>query len=139
MLTSLSLFYIGMIFAWVIICPVALKFFASSAPNGVLVMFDIGDYLDFIVTIMFASGIAFQIPILTQILIKTEIMSLEQLTAKRKHIIVIALIIGMLLAPPDVISQLLLSIPMWILFEMGLLCSRKRSTSPKIFIDKIQN
>lgn len=122
--TSIILFYCGITFAMFVICPVALKFFTSCAPNNVDVMLDIGNYVDFIVTLAVATGIAFQIPIVTNLLIKTGILSKSQLNAKRKHVIVLTLILGMLLAPPDVISQLLLAIPMWGLFELGLVMSK---------------
>lgn len=121
---STILFYLGLSFAVFVICPVALKFFTNSAPNGVTVMLDIGNYLDFIFTIAIACGVAFQIPIVTSLLIRTGIMSKQSLSSKRKHVVVLTLIVGMLLAPPDVISQLLLAIPMWGLFELGLVFSR---------------
>ncbi|HSX20915.1 MAG TPA: twin-arginine translocase subunit TatC [Gammaproteobacteria bacterium] len=122
---SVVLFYCGLCFALFVICPVALRFFTNCAPNGVTVMLDIGNYLDFIVTVAVACGIAFQIPIVTSLLIRSGIISKKQLASKRKHIIVATLIVGMLLAPPDVLSQLLLAIPMWGLFEMGLLLSKQ--------------
>ena len=118
---SCLLFYCGIAFALFVICPVALKFFTSCAPNGVTVMIDIGNYLDFIVTIAIATGVAFQIPIITNLLIRTGFVSKEQLVEKRRHVIVLAFVLGMLLAPPDVISQVLLAVPMWLLFELGLL------------------
>lgn len=121
---STTLFYLGMSFAVFVICPVALKFFTNSAPNGVTVMLDIGNYLDFIFTVAVACGVAFQIPIVTSLLIRTGIMSKQALSSKRKHVVVLTLIAGMLLAPPDVISQLLLAVPMWGLFELGLVFSR---------------
>lgn len=120
---SCLLFYIGISFGLFIIAPFALKFFTNCAPDGVTVMLDIGNYLDFIITIALAAGIAFQIPILTNLLIKIGIFKKTQLRNKRRHVIVIALIAGMLLAPPDVLSQLLLAIPMWGLFEIGLIFS----------------
>lgn len=123
-ITSTGLFYCGLAFAITVICPVALKFFTSSAPTGVTVMLDIGSYLDFIVTLAIAAGIAFQIPVITGLLIRCGILSKQQLSAKRKHIIVLTMVLGMLLAPPDVISQLLLSLPMWGLFELGLVMSK---------------
>lgn len=118
---SCTLFYLGILFGTLIISPVALNFFTNSAPNGVTVMLDIASYLDFIVTIAFASGVAFQIPVITSLLIRFKIFSKQQLTSKRRHIIVLAFVLGMLLAPPDVISQILLALPMWGLFELGLL------------------
>lgn len=116
------LFYIGCAFALFIVSPVALRFFSSSAPNGVTVMLDIGNFLDFVVTVCLACGIAFQIPVITSVLTRCGVISKAWLTSKRKHVIVLTMIIGMILAPPDVISQLLLAIPMWALFEIGLLC-----------------
>lgn len=120
---STILFYLGVCFAILVICPVALKFFTNCAPNGVMVMLDIGNYLDFIATIAIAAGIAFQIPVVTQFLIRAQLLTKQQLSAKRKHVIVMTLVVGMLLAPPDVISQLLLALPMWGLFELGLVFS----------------
>ncbi len=125
-ISSTLLFYSGITFAIVVICPVALKFFTNCAPTGVHVMLDIGNYLDFIITIAIACGLAFQIPIVTSLLIMLGILTKEQLRSKRKHIIVLVMVVGMLLAPPDMISQLLLSIPMWGLFELGLVFSRER-------------
>lgn len=122
---SCILFYCGIVFALLVICPVALKFFTSCAPTGVTVMIDIGSYLDFVVTIAIATGIAFQIPIITNLLIRSGIMSKQDLISKRRHVIVLAFVLGMLLAPPDVISQILLALPMWFLFELGLLTTRK--------------
>ncbi len=124
LITSTFLFYCGLAFALIVICPIALKFFTTSAPQGVTVMLDIGSYLDFIITIAIAAGVAFQIPVLTGLLIRCNILSKEQLKAKRRHVIVLTMIIGMLLAPPDVVSQMLLSLPMWALFELGLVLSK---------------
>ncbi len=123
---STLLFYCGLCFALFVICPVALNFFTNCAPTGVIVMLDIGNYLDFIATIAIACGIAFQIPIVTSLLIRTEVVSKDTLKSKRKHVVVLTMVVGMLLAPPDVISQLLLSIPMWGLFELGLLLSNDK-------------
>lgn len=120
---STILFYIGFIFGAVLICPKLIDFFSNSAPVGVQVLLDIGSYVDFITTISIATGIAFQIPLITNTLIRYKIFTKKQCTAKRKHIIVLSLVIGMLLAPPDLASQLLLACPMWILFELGLLSS----------------
>jgi sec-independent protein translocase protein TatC len=117
---SCILFYLGIAFGILVISPVALNFFTNSAPNGVTVMLDIASYLDFIVTIAFAAGVAFQIPVITSLLIRFGVFSKSQLASKRRHIIVLAFVLGMLLAPPDVISQVLLALPMWGLFELGL-------------------
>lgn len=124
---SCILFYLGILFGALIISPVALNFFSNSAPDGVTVMLDIASYLDFIVTIALASGLAFQIPVITSLLVRFGIFSKQQLATKRRHIIVLAFILGMLLAPPDVISQILLALPMWGLFELGLLLAPTRN------------
>lgn len=120
---STVLFYLGLLFAILVICPVALKFFTSCGPDNLTIMLDIANYLDFIVTIAIASGIAFQIPIITTLLIRCKILSKQQLRSKRRHVIVLAFVLGMLLAPPDVMSQILLALPMLGLFELGLLLS----------------
>lgn len=122
-IASCILFYAGIGFAIFVICPIALKFFISCAPASVTVMLDIANYLDFIVTIAIGTGIGFQIPIVTSLLIRCKIFTKQQLRHKRRHVIVVAFVAGMLLAPPDVISQILLALPMWVLFEAGLAMS----------------
>ena len=122
---SSFLFYLGNIFAYTILAPLALAFLASCAPEDVLIMADIKPYLNFILTISVATGIAFQVPIITKLIIKSGICSKEALKQKRPFVIVIAFVLGMLLTPPDVISQILLAIPIWALFEVGLLISKK--------------
>jgi sec-independent protein translocase protein TatC len=99
-------------------------FLTTTAPVGVSVMTDITKYLDFILTMFFAFGVCFQVPIFTIVLVWTGFTSPEELRDKRPYVIVFAFIIGMLLTPPDAISQTLLAVPMWLLFEAGLLCSR---------------
>lgn len=123
LILSTLLFYSGVLFAIFLICPLALHFFTNSSPDGVMLMLDIGNYIDFIVNICIASGIAFQIPIVTVVAIRIGLVTRENLISKRRHIIVLAFILGMVLAPPDVISQILLAIPIWALFELGLLLS----------------
>lgn len=134
-ITSCLLFYSGIIFAVLVICPVALKFFTTSGPKNIQIMLDMGNFIDFIVTVSFASGLAFQIPIVTNLLIRSGVITKQQLAAKRRHVIVLALVLGMLLAPPDVISQIFLAIPMWALFELGLLfTTAKTSCSDRLYI-----
>lgn len=130
---SVILFYLGLCFAYYVICPLALKFFTNSAPVGVSVMTDIRLYLDFVLTLLFSTGIAFQVPIITLACIKAEIITCEQLTYLRPYVIVGAFILGMLLTPPDVVSQILLAFPMWGLFEVGLWIAKKsRVVKPKL-------
>lgn len=124
LLLSTCLFYIGMAFSHFVVCPLALNFFMQIAPKGVTVMTDITHYLDFILVLYFAFGVSFQVPIITFMLIRVGITSVESLKKQRPYIIVGAFVIGMLLTPPDVISQCLLAIPLLGLFESGLLMSK---------------
>lgn len=122
--SSALLFYCGIAFAYFIIFPILFKFFILIAPEGVAVMTDIGQYLDFILAIFFAFGIAFEMPVATFLLVQAGATTVESLSEKRPYIIVGVFVVGMLLTPPDVISQSLLAIPMWLLFEVGLIASR---------------
>ncbi len=124
LVSSTALFYCGMAFAYYIIMPLFFAFITSTAPQGVAVMTDITHYLDFVLTLFFAFGVAFEVPIATIILVITGVTTPEALTTKRPYIIVGAFIIGMVLTPPDVISQTLLAVPIWLLFEAGVFCSR---------------
>ncbi|MBS1222402.1 MAG: preprotein translocase subunit TatC [Proteobacteria bacterium] len=121
--SSTLLFYCGMAFAYFVIMPIFFAFITATAPEGVAVMTDINRYLDFVMVIFFAFGIAFEVPVATVILSLAGILSPEAMAAKRSYIIVGAFVIGMLLMP-DVISQTLLALPMWLLFEVGVFISR---------------
>jgi len=121
LLLSIVLFYLGTCFAFFVIFPIVFKFFALSAPEGVSFVPDIGQYLKFVLGLFFAFGISFEAPVLTILLVKTGITTVRSLAEKRPYIIVGAFTIGMLLTPPDVLSQTLLALPMWGLFELGLL------------------
>ena len=122
--TSVVLFYAGCAFAYFVVFPLVFGFFTSVAPAGVTVMTDISKYLDFVITLFLAFGIAFEVPIATIILVATGMVSIDRLKKARAYVLVGAFAMGMLLTPPDVISQTLLALPMWILFEVGLLMSR---------------
>lgn len=122
--SSWILFYIGMAFAYFVVFPLMFAFFTRVAPEGVAVMTDIGRYLDFVLKIFIAFGVAFEVPIVTFVLVKLGMTTPDQLAAKRPYVIVGAFVVGMLLTPPDIISQFLLAIPVWLLFELGLLMSR---------------
>ena len=121
--SSTLLFYCGMAFAYFVIMPIFFAFITATAPEGVAVMTDINRYLDFVMTIFFAFGIAFEVPVATVILSLAGILSPEAMAAKRSYVIVGAFVVGMLLMP-DVISQTLLALPMWLLFEVGVFISR---------------
>ncbi len=122
--SSIALFYLGAAFAYVAVFPLVFAFLTSTAPEGVLVMTDISEYLDFVLTLFFAFGLAFQVPVATIVLVLAGITTPEKLAAKRPYVIVVAFVVGMLLTPPDVISQTLLAVPMWVLFELGVFLSR---------------
>ena len=124
LVASVLLFYGGMLFAYFVLFPLVFGFFLAVAPEGVTVMTDISNYLSFVLTIFFAFGVAFQVPIATIVLVWLGATTPQQLVAKRKYVIVGAFVVGMLLTPPDVISQTLLAIPMWLLFELGVVLSR---------------
>lgn len=118
---SIALFLGGMAFAYFIVFPLVFAFFISAAPEGVSVMTDISEYLDFVIALFFAFGLAFQVPIVTIVLLGTGVVSRQQLAHARPYIIVGAFVLGMLLTPPDVLSQILLAVPMWLLFELGII------------------
>ncbi len=124
LISSIILFYCGIAFAYFVIFPILFSFFIGIAPDGVAVMTDIGQYLDFIIAIFLAFGIAFEVPVATFLLVAAGITTPAKLGEKRPYIIIGAFVIGMLLTPPDVISQSLLAVPIWLLFELGLLMSR---------------
>lgn len=122
--TSVLLFYTGCAFAYFVVFPLVFGFFTRVAPEGVTVMTDISKYLDFVITLFLAFGLTFEVPIATIIVIATGITTIEKLAKMRAYVVVGAFALGMLLTPPDVISQTLLAIPMWLLFELGLLMAR---------------
>jgi len=124
LISSVSLFYCGIAFAYFVVFPLLFAFFIAVAPEGVAVMTDIGQYLDFIIAIFFAFGIAFEVPVATFLLILAGATTADNMAKKRPYIIVGAFVIGMMLTPPDMISQSLLAVPMWALFEIGLIMSR---------------
>ena len=124
LISSTLLFYAGVAFAYFVVLPIAMAFFTGAAPEGVTVATDISRYLDFVLAIFMAFGIAFETPVAIMLLIWSGVSTRESLARKRPYIIVGAFTVGMLLTPPDVISQTLLAIPMWLLFELGLQISR---------------
>lgn len=124
LVSSTGLFYLGMLFAYLVVLPLVFGFMIYTTPVGVEMMTDISRYLDFVLAIFFAFGVAFQVPVATVILVWLEIVTPETLVEKRPHIIVGAFVIGMIMTPPDVISQTLLAVPIWLLFEVGLFFAR---------------
>ena len=127
MLSTIFLFLSGVAFAYFIVCPIIFKFFIGVAPESISVMTDISQYMNFVIKLIFAFGIAFEIPVATFLLIRSEIVQKETLVNARPYLIIIFFIFGMLLTPPDIFSQLFLAIPMWMLFELGLLVSKDKT------------
>ena len=121
---STILFFLGIVFAYYVVFPLVFGFFTQAAPEGVAIMTDISSYLDFVLKLFFAFGLAFEVPIATLLLIWTGVSTVESLAEKRPYIIVGAFVMGMLLTPPDIISQTLLALPVWLLFELGLFSAR---------------
>ena len=124
LISSTLLFYLGIAFAYFVVFPLVFGFFTSVAPEGVEVSTDISRYLDFVLTIFLAFGIAFEVPIATILLVAIGVATPEGLAKQRPYFIVAAFIVGMFLTPPDIISQTLLALPMWLLFEAGIFFSR---------------
>ncbi len=124
LLSSILLFYCGMAFAYFAVFPLVFQFMASVTPLGVTMMPDISKYLSFVLTLFFAFGFAFEIPIATLLLVWSGISSAQGIAQKRPYVIIGCFVFGMLLTPPDVISQLMLALPTWLLFELGLLFAR---------------
>lgn len=124
LISSILLFYAGAAFAYFVVFPLVFAFFTSVGPTDVTIMTDINRYLDFVLKLFFAFGLAFEIPIVAVLLIWAGISTTESLKKKRPFIIVFCFVFGMLLTPPDVISQALLAIPMWLLFEVGVFFGR---------------
>lgn len=122
--SSVFLFYGGIAFAYTVVFPLAFAFFTSVAPEGITIATDISSYLDFVLKIFFAFGLAFEVPIVVFVACWAGVTTVEKLKDKRPFVVVGAFIMGMLLTPPDVISQTLLAIPMWLLFELGLIMAK---------------
>src|SRR5437870_556629 len=122
--SSVIFFALGMAFAYFLVFPVAFGFFAGYTPAGVQMMTDIDKYLSFVLTLFVAFGITFEVPVVVIVLVRMGIVSLEKLRSIRGYVIVGAFIVGALFTPPDVLSQVMLAVPLWLLYELGLLVAR---------------
>jgi sec-independent protein translocase protein TatC len=129
--SSFVFFLLGMSFAYFVVFPVAFGFFASYTPAGVQMMTDIDKYLSFVLTMFIAFGVTFETPVIVVVLVRLGIVPLEKLKAARPYVIVGAFVVGAIFTPPDVISQLLLAIPLWLLYEVGLFLGRFVSTQKR--------
>jgi sec-independent protein translocase protein TatC len=122
--SSVVFFALGMAFAYFIVFPIAFGFFAGYAPAGVQMMTDIDKYLSFVLTMFIAFGITFEVPVVVVVLVRLGVVSLDKLRSIRGYVIVGAFIVGAIFTPPDVLSQVMLAVPLWLLYEMGLLIAR---------------
>jgi len=132
MLLSVVLFYLGVAFAYFAVFPLMFAFFSAAGPLGVSYTPDIARFLDTVLKLFFTFGVAFEIPIVTVVLVYLGAVNVNTLAQKRPYVIVLCFVVGALLTPPDPISQCLMAIPMWLLFELGLVFARlirKRSTA----------
>lgn len=130
--SSTLLFYAGILFAYYVVFPIIFKFFSSAAPDGVAVMPDISAYMSFALKLFFAFGVAFEVPVATVLLVRMGVVSTESMAEKRPYIIVGAFVVGMLMTPPDIFSQVMLALPVWFLFEVGLFFARKIENKQRI-------
>ena len=132
--SSILLFYAGAAFAYFVVFPLIFAFFTSTGPVDITIMTDINSYLDFVLKLFFAFGVAFEIPIAAVLLISTGVTTPDNLAKKRPYIVVGCFVLGMLLTPPDIISQSLLALPMWVLFELGVYAGRiiTRNSRPEV-------
>jgi len=130
-IASSSLFLAGMAFAYFLVFPVVFGFIVGTAPQGVAVMTDIGNYLDFVLTLFFAFGLAFQVPIAVVMTVRFGWLTVAQLKEARGYVVVGAFIIGAIFTPPDIISQFMLAMPIWLLFELGLIVASVTKQAPE--------
>lgn len=126
MISTILLFFCGVSFAFFVVCPIIFKFFVGMAPDSIQIMTDINQYLSFIFKLVFAFGIAFEIPVATVLIVNNGIVTKSSLISARPFLIILFLVVGMLLTPPDIFSQLFLAFPMWILFELGIILSKDK-------------
>jgi len=122
--SSVAFFMIGMAFAYFFVFPVMFSFFAGYTPPGVQMMTDIDKYLSFVLAMFLAFGLTFEVPIVVLVLVRMRVVSLEKLRSIRSYVIVGAFVAGAIFTPPDVLSQLMLAVPLWVLYELGLFLAR---------------
>ncbi len=127
LMASILLFYSGVAFAYGVICPITFGFLTQCAPTGVQIMTDIQAYFDFMLHMLLAGGLAFEVPVFTLLVLKLGLCTIQQLIYLRPYVIVGAFVLGMLLTPPDVLSQIMLALPMWGLFEGGLWLAQRQN------------
>ncbi|MDR3390647.1 MAG: twin-arginine translocase subunit TatC [Sulfuriferula sp.] len=136
-IASVILFFCGMSFAYFLVFPIVFGFITGVAPVGVAVMTDISKYLDFVLTMFMAFGITFEVPVVVVLLVKIGIVSVAKLREIRPYVIVSAFVIGAIFTPPDVVSQTMLAVPLWLLYELGIIVS-SLITRPTPAVDAYQ-
>jgi sec-independent protein translocase protein TatC len=124
LVSSILLFYAGVVFAYFVVFPVMFEFFATTTPAGVRMMTDINSYMDFVLTMFFCFGLAFEVPVVVVLLVLTGMMSVERLAAARGYVLIGIFVVAAILTPPDAISQTIMAVPMYLLYEGGLLMAR---------------
>ncbi|HEY3584795.1 MAG TPA: twin-arginine translocase subunit TatC, partial [Casimicrobiaceae bacterium] len=129
LVSSCLFFLFGMSFAYFFVFPIAFGFFAGYTPAGVQMMTDIDKYLSFVLTMFIAFGLTFETPVIVVVLVRMRVVSLEKLRSFRPYVIVGAFVVGAIFTPPDVISQSLLAVPLWLLYELGLMLARFVATA----------
>ncbi|NDU85994.1 MAG: twin-arginine translocase subunit TatC [Ferrovum sp.] len=129
--SSTALFYIGMAFAYFAVFPFAFGFFANTAPQGVEMMTDIDKYLSFVISMFLAFGLAFETPVAVVLLVKLGVLSVVQLRSARRYVVVAAFVLGAVFTPPDAVSQTMLAVPLWLLYEVGILVASRVTPKPR--------
>lgn len=124
LISSILLFYLGAAFAYFVVFPLMFGFFTGTAPDGVTVMTDISSFLSFVLALFFAFGLAFEVPVATVLLVWAGLVTPATLAKHRAYVLLGAFVIGMFLTPPDILSQTLLAVPMYVLYEVGIVMSR---------------
>jgi sec-independent protein translocase protein TatC len=124
LISAILLFYVGIAFAYFFVFPVMFQFFAASTPHGVAMMTDINAYLDFVITMFLSFGAAFEVPVAVVLLVLTGVVSLEKLRGSRRYVLIGCFVVAALLTPPDVVSQSIMAVPMYLLYEGGLIMAR---------------
>lgn len=124
LVSSIVLFYLGIAFAYFLVFPLIFKFFAATTPAGVEMKTDINNYLDFVLTMFFAFGVAFEVPIAVVLLVITGLVSIKKLTDARGYVVIGIFVVAAILTPPDALSQCMMAVPMWLLYEGGIIFAR---------------
>ena len=132
LVASIGLFFVGMGFAYYIVFPTVFKFINAFAPEGVAVMTDIDKYLSFVLSTFLAFGITFEVPVVVIVLVRVGLVTVEKLKEIRPYIIVGAFVVGAIFTPPDVLSQFMLAVPMWLLYELGIVLAQMIGKSPTL-------